>query len=347
MPGPLVGQSTDPNIAGVLGEGPTGCYGRNTLGVGNGIIGYSDAGRGVWGHSNQTGTGVLGEAAKGPGVHGVSAENDGVLGEGPVGVYGRNLDGVGNGVIGYSDRGRGVWGHSNQTGIGVLGESAKGDGVHGASGENSGVSGTGRTGGFFEGSFEGVHAVSHDRLAAGVAGYNDHTGPGIFGKSTGGGAAGVFDGNVVVTGDLTVNGEIWMNAGDCAEDFDIGGDQPVDPGTVMVLGDEGVLHPSHSAYDPRAVGVVSGAGSYRPAIVLDKQQGSGLRMPVALLGKVFCKVDASSGAIRIGDLLTTSDRPGHAMKAVDRGKAFGACIGKALRPLAEGQGLIPILVTLQ
>ena len=71
------------------------------------------------------------------------------------------------------------------------------------------------------------------------------------------------------------------------------------------------------------------------------------RKPIALLGKVFCKVDASFEPVRVGDLLTTSSTPGHAMKAVDPATAFGAVIGKALRPLKEGQGLIPILVTLQ
>lgn len=35
------------------------------------------------------------------------------------------------------------------------------------------------------------------------------------------------------------------------------------------------------------------------------------------------------------------------MKASDSVKAFGAVIGKALRPLGAGQGLIPILVALQ
>jgi hypothetical protein len=35
------------------------------------------------------------------------------------------------------------------------------------------------------------------------------------------------------------------------------------------------------------------------------------------------------------------------MKVDDPMKAFGAVIGKALRPLHEGQGLIPILIALQ
>jgi hypothetical protein len=70
-------------------------------------------------------------------------------------------------------------------------------------------------------------------------------------------------------------------------------------------------------------------------------------MPVALVGKVYCKVDAQYGPIEVGDLLTTSCTPGHAMKASDPLKAFGSVIGKALRPLEEGQGLIPILIALQ
>ena len=35
------------------------------------------------------------------------------------------------------------------------------------------------------------------------------------------------------------------------------------------------------------------------------------------------------------------------MKATDQQRAFGAVLGKALRPLASGSGLIPILVALQ
>ena len=65
------------------------------------------------------------------------------------------------------------------------------------------------------------------------------------------------------------------------------------------------------------------------------------------MGKVYCKVDAQHSPIEVGDLLTTSATPGYAMKADDPFKAFGAVIGKALRPLEAGQGLIPILIALQ
>jgi hypothetical protein len=94
-------------------------------------------------------------------------------------------------------------------------------------------------------------------------------------------------------------------------------------------------------------GVVSGAGDFRPGIVLDRQASDGSRRAVALMGKVYCQVDASFGPVAAGDMLTTSPTSGHAMKAADRERAFGAVLGKALKPLPQGSGLVPILVTLQ
>jgi hypothetical protein len=181
-----------------------------------------------------------------------------------------------------------------------------------------------------------VHGTS--RAGDGVFG-ESNTGVGVHGK--GGRLAGFFEGDVEVTGDIRLT-----NA-DCAEDFDVSDTDKVEPGTVMVLGNEGALSESTSAYDKRVAGVISGAGDYKPGIVLDKRQTSNNRQPVALMGKVFCKVDAQFGAIEVGDLLTTSSTPGHAMKTSDPFKAFGAVIGKALRPLPSGQALIPILIALQ
>lgn len=149
------------------------------------------------------------------------------------------------------------------------------------------------------------------------------------------------------TGDIETSGDIRLNNADCAEDFDICEAEQVEPGTVMVLGEDGKLEQSQKAYDKRVAGVISGAGDYKPGIILDKQKSQAGRLPVALLGKVFCKVDAHYGAIEVGDLLTTADTPGHAMKVCDPLKAFGTVIGKALRPFTAGQGLIPILIALQ
>ena len=65
---------------------------------------------------------------------------------------------------------------------------------------------------------------------------------------------------------------------------------------------------------------------------------------VALTGRVWCYVDSGLGAIVPGDLLTTSDTPGHAMKVTDDANAQGAVIGKAMTPLKSGRGLVLVLV---
>ena len=70
-------------------------------------------------------------------------------------------------------------------------------------------------------------------------------------------------------------------------------------------------------------------------------------MPLALTGKVWCLVDANREAVHIGDLLTTSATPGHAMKANDTARAFGAVLGKALDDMPSGRGLLPVLIALQ
>jgi hypothetical protein len=81
--------------------------------------------------------------------------------------------------------------------------------------------------------------------------------------------------------------------------------------------------------------------------VLDRHDQPARREPLALIGKVFCKIDAGERPIQVGDLLTTSSTPGYAMKVEDREKASGAILGKALAAFDSGKGMIPILVTLQ
>lgn len=143
------------------------------------------------------------------------------------------------------------------------------------------------------------------------------------------------------------SGDIRLLNADCAEDFDIMEVEPTECGTVMSLNDLGRLEMSRLPYDKRVAGVVSGGGDLKPGLILGRQAKCKDRMPIALIGKVHCKVDADYGSIGVGDLLTTSLTPGYAMKASDPAKSFGAVIGKALQPLKAGHDLIPILVALQ
>jgi hypothetical protein len=110
----------------------------------------------------------------------------------------------------------------------------------------------------------------------------------------------------------------------------------------------GKLRLSAQAYDRRVAGVISGAGNLKPGMIMG-QEGTLAdgQYPVALMGRVYCWADASQGAIEPGDLLTTSNTPGHAMKAADAVKAQGAIIGKAMTGLKEGKGLVLALVNLQ
>src|SRR5262249_46635528 len=143
-----------------------------------------------------------------------------------------------------------------------------------------------------------------------------------------------FGDTIVIDG---VQGDIILANADCAEEFDVAQNDTVDPGTVVVI-EDGALHPSDLAYDKRVAGVISGAGGLKAGITLDRKASGEDRMPVALLGKTFCKVDADHGSIEAGDLLTTSPTRGHAMRAADSVRAFGAVFGKALRSLEKGKG---------
>ncbi|MGA3282247.1 MAG: hypothetical protein ABSD50_14850 [Smithella sp.] len=153
--------------------------------------------------------------------------------------------------------------------------------------------------------------------------------------------------NLDVVGTINASVDVVVGGADCAEDFEVSPAETVDPGMVMALNDDGKLVQSKHPYDKRVAGVISGAGDLKPGLVLGRQPGHVDRVPLALMGRVNCKVDAEYESVEVGDLLTTSKTPGHAMKASDPTKSFGTVIGKALRPLKVGQNLIPILVTLQ
>jgi hypothetical protein len=54
--------------------------------------------------------------------------------------------------------------------------------------------------------------------------------------------------------------------------------------------------------------------------------------PIAMLGRVPCKVDTKYGTIRAGDRLTSSPTPGHAMKQIGPGMSLGIAMEDAARP---------------
>ncbi len=181
------------------------------------------------------------------------------------------------------------------------------------------------------------------------------------GAADGGADISMYDGtgNVTINFDANFDGsgkgrvttdELSITGGsDFAEPFELTEETSVEPGTVMSIdvNEEGKLKMSEKAYDKKVAGIISGAGGVNPGITL-RQEGilSGNTM-VAIAGRVYCKVDASYGAVEPGDLLTTSNTPGHAMKANDPDKSHGTIIGKAMTSMKTGKGLVLVLVNLQ
>ena len=143
-----------------------------------------------------------------------------------------------------------------------------------------------------------------------------------------------------------IDGDIKLTGGDCAENFEVSEDKNVDPGSVVVFDDNEKIHLCNSSYNKRVAGIASGANGVNPGIILGNSQSENYRIPIALNGTAYCKVDASYSPIESGDLLTTSSTIGHAMKVMDNSKAMGAVIGKAIGSLFEGKGLIKVLVTM-
>jgi hypothetical protein len=316
---------------------------EGTSASGNGVTGESNTGKGVVGmslgqpsKSVVAGTGpvtVVGSTPAAP------TNDDGVYGEGLNGVHGVADSASGSGVLGETGAGgAGVSGNNTGSGVGVEGTSKISHGVYGTNGAGSGT---------------------NPNYGCGVRGESTN-GYGIYGASlTAAAVRGVgktaaeFVGAVTVTGDVTVSGSITasdviLTGADFAEDFDIADEAALEPGTVVVFDMEGAVGESNTAYDKKVAGVISGAGKYKAGVILGRSGLSGAgKALVALMGRVYCKVDASYSPIEVGDMLTTSPTSGCAMKATNPIQAFGAVIGKALSPLADGQGLIPILVTLQ
>lgn len=136
---------------------------------------------------------------------------------------------------------------------------------------------------------------------------------------------------------------------DVAEPFEMTEGKELPAGTLVVIDENnhGRLRPADSPYDARVAGVISGAGGVNPGITLSQRGVNDAGQNVAISGRVYCLADAGYGAIKPGDLLTTSATKGHAMVASDREQAYGAVIGKAMSSLESGAGLVLILVSLQ
>jgi hypothetical protein len=151
-----------------------------------------------------------------------------------------------------------------------------------------------------------------------------------------------FSGNVTIDGNIAAKYQQdvaeWVPA-----------TEAMAAGTVVVVSGTATntVEPSQHAYDARVAGVVSA----QPGLILG--ESSATKAKIATTGRVRVRIDARKHPVVRGDLLVTSDTPGSAMvsEPLDlRGVKIhrpGTLIGKALEPLAGGEGEILVLLSLQ
>lgn len=131
----------------------------------------------------------------------------------------------------------------------------------------------------------------------------------------------VLDG---ITAVGSTGSEIGFTGGaDLAENYY--SDTGLEAGTVVAINKSrsAYVDPTSSGYQRDMLGVVATS----PGIVLGDPLTNGY--PVALVGRVPVRVTNEGGQIYAGDRLTSANRPGHAMRAVQSGRVLGTTLSDA------------------
>jgi hypothetical protein len=291
-------------------------------------------------------------------------------GGGPVTYYraGGEFGGV-NGVIGYGTK------------VGVVGVSEDSNGYGGYFNNQGGgiavwgVSTSTVTSGYFANNGSGTALFSlgfgTNRFNASLRAYNNSTGeaayfassgnaePNTFLSNTGNGGVLYMEANggdfiralnlaetdtqfrVTAGGDVFADGTYSSPAADFAEMMPAV--RALEPGDVLIIGEDGQLMRSNQPNQTSVVGVYSTRPAFIGGVSDENMNG---KAPLAVLGRVPVKVTNENGAIKPGDLLVSASLAGHAMKA-GKNPAAGTVIGKALMPLMKKTGVIEMLVMMQ
>ncbi|GMU83543.1 MAG: hypothetical protein AMXMBFR47_34130 [Planctomycetota bacterium] len=158
-------------------------------------------------------------------------------------------------------------------------------------------------------------------------------------------------GDVVIAPQGTTRVRVLEITGaDLAEKFPVSDIETPQPGMVLMIdaANPGKLCLAKGAYNRCVAGVVSGANGLLAGSILGHLPGNEAAPAMALSGRVWVWCDATEQAIGAGDMLTTSETPGHAMAATDASRSHGAVIGKAMTTLTKGErGMVLVLVNLQ
>lgn len=98
-------------------------------------------------------------------------------------------------------------------------------------------------------------------------------------------------------------------------------DKNIKNGTIVSTSDQGSAVVTDKPYDSQVIGVVS-----RDAAIIISSTGGQNSVPVISNGTVYILVSSQKGAIKKGDLLTTSTIPGVAVKADSDGYVLGTAL---------------------
>jgi hypothetical protein len=364
-----------------LGDGD-GINGRSTSG--DGISGRSDNQNGTVGWTGASDmSGIFGFSTDGRGVVGRSDNNDGTVGwtgaSDKSGVFGHSTEGIG--VTGNSTNNYGIQAQSTNThslyipnagGAGIRIDNATLNGIDVGAATHEGVlvRGAGRSGVLVgSATWNGLEVTTAGRDGVRVEGANWS---GIYVASSGADAIRVqtagqdglrfYEGvtrdyiragsdadlDFRVTNDGTAYADGgWQGAADFAELIETEGFiTNYEPGDVLVISNnqDRAVKLSNQSYATNIMGVYSTkpgfVGSTHPMETKYEKE-----IPVAITGIVPCKVTTENGPIKRGDLLTSSSKPGYAMKATEH--KVGTILGKALQSLDSGTGKIEVLIILQ
>ncbi len=307
----------------------------NAVGSGIAVHAESDSSTTIYAHNSGSGKAFHGSTNGSGGGNFRSSMNGGY------GVKGEATS------SGSSSENRGGWFTATNS-SGGIGVEAEGDAV-GIKGKSTNSGGVGVRGEATGAESVGVYATSPYIAVQGSSSYE----AGRFTGKLRVRRAGSTDTVFLVDSDGITKVDVLqiMGGADLSEQFDVQSDQRrAEPGMVVCIDPDnaGKLVVSGKSYDRTVAGIISGAGGIKTGMLMGQHETvADGAYPVALTGRVYVWADASNGAIVPGDLLTTSEVPGHAMKVTDHLKSHGATLGKAMTSLESGRGLVLVLVSLQ
>ncbi|MDR6921207.1 MULTISPECIES: collagen-like protein [Chryseobacterium] len=146
------------------------------------------------------------------------------------------------------------------------------------------------------------------------------------------------------------NGGTQTNGADVAEAFDVEGSvSEYEMGDILVISTntDRTVEKSSEPYSD----LVAGVYATKPGVLLAEEHiDSDLsgKVPMGVIGVIPTKVCLEGGAIKRGDLLVTSSKPGTAMKADPEKVRIGQVIGKALQDYSQNEpGKIQVLVNIK